>query len=435
MPDDKIVDARALFEKMRTADAGAWPKPLGDAAYSGLAGEMVRLIEPATESDSAGLLLQLLTAFGIHVGRTPHYTVEDTEHCGNLFVVLVGETSKARKGTAWGRIRGILKSLTEPPAIVSGLSSGEGLKYSVRDPVERIEIDKKSGEAMTRIADPGVSDKRLLVMEPEFASALRVMQRPGNTLSATAREAWDTGDLRTLTKHDPVVATGAHIGIIAHITVDELRAELTGTDVANGFGNRFLFACVSRSKELPFGGTIDQARMAELVQQFAYVAGTARTRATMKFDGPASVLWASKYSTLSAARPGLFGAVSARAEAQAVRLALLYALFDGAAEIDVAHLNAAFEVWRYCADSARCIFGNALGDRVADEILRALRAVGGEGMTRTEIRDLFARNASSDRIGAALALLLERGLVRRGTRSSGGRPTEIWVAVNTTKTT
>jgi len=69
------------------------------------------------------------------------------------------------------------------------------------------------------------------------------------------RKAWDGGILSTMTRTAPLRATGAHISIIGHITVDELRARLTRTDTANGFANRFLFMLVKRSTVLlPFGG-------------------------------------------------------------------------------------------------------------------------------------------------------------------------------------
>lgn len=103
---------------------------------------------------------------------------------------------------------------------------------------------------------PGVHDKRLLVIESEFAQVLRNTARPGNTSSVVVRECWDTGRLATLTKNDPVTVTGAHVGIVGHITADELRAELTATDRANGFANRFLFVATKRSKCLPFGGSV-----------------------------------------------------------------------------------------------------------------------------------------------------------------------------------
>jgi hypothetical protein len=48
--------------------------------------------------------------------------------------------------------------------------------------------------------------------------------------------------------------------------------------------------------------------------------------------------------------------------------------------------------------------------------------------TRTAIRDLFGRNRSGDRIGAALALLMTKGRARAEVRTTGGRPSEIWFA-------
>ena len=65
---------------------------------------------------------------------------------------------------------------------------------------------------------------------------------------------------------------------------------------------------------------------------------------------------------------------------------------------------------------------------MADEILRALRQVGRDGMTRTEISNLFGRNRSADRIGAALGLLLQHGKARRIPRGTQGRPVEVWIA-------
>jgi hypothetical protein len=130
----------------------------------------------------------------------------------------------------------------------SGLSSGEGLIDNVRDAV--VKWNPKEGREET--ADPGIKDKRLLVTEEEFAGALSVMERHGNTLSAVIRSAWDGQKLQTLTKSSPLKATGAHVSLIGH--KDELHAKLTRTDMANGLANRFLFPLVRRSKHLPHGG-------------------------------------------------------------------------------------------------------------------------------------------------------------------------------------
>ena len=142
---------------------------------------------------------------------------------------------------------------------------GRGLIYEVRDPVTRTETDKKTNKTSEVVVDHGVTDKRLLVFEGEFAKALRAMERQGNTLSAVLRDAWDHGDLRTLVKNSPNRATGAHVSVIGHITADELRRYLDRTEAANGLANRFLFVCVQRSKLLPRGGeAIDWKDLSEL---------------------------------------------------------------------------------------------------------------------------------------------------------------------------
>src|SRR5207245_7846303 len=119
-------------------------------------------------------------------------------------------------------------------------SSGEGVIWALRDPIYKLE------KGQTVVSDAGVEDKRLLVIEAEFASTLRVLSREGNTLSATLRNGWDDGRLATMTKNSPATATGAHISIIGHITADEMRRHLDSTEAANGFPKRFLWVSDTR---------------------------------------------------------------------------------------------------------------------------------------------------------------------------------------------
>jgi hypothetical protein len=89
------------------------------------------------------------------------------------------------------------------------------------------------------------------------------------------------------------------------------------------------------------------------------------------------------------------------------------------------HLLAALAVWDYAEDSARYIFGAALGNPVADELLDVLRSRP-EGLTRTEIRDLFGRHKKT---APALVTLAAAGLARCEQVQTGGRPEERWFAV------
>jgi hypothetical protein len=200
------------------------------------------------------------------------------------------------------------------------------------------------------------------------------------------------------------------------------------TDAANGFANRFIFPLVRRSKELPFGGQLSDHEVNVLGQRLKEVAGRLPELQRITMTDEAKGLWASIYSDISADKPGMLGAVTARGEAQTVRLAMIYALLDGELQIDLPHLAAGLAVWKYCEKSARRIFGDATGDPVVDELAKALRSGGEAGLTRTAMRDLFGRHQGADRIGAALADLLKRGLARCETRNTGGRPVETWFA-------
>ncbi len=440
-PSNTSVSAGASPPADAPVVVDPWPEPPQGPAYHGLAGEIVAAIGPHTEADLIALLVQLLVVFGSLIGRTAHFVVEGSRHHANLFVVLVGLTSKGRKGTSWAQVARLAESV-EPgwkrDRVVSGLSSGEGLIFHVRDPVEKDEpIREGKGKLVTGyqavVQDEGVTDKRLLTLESEFALVLKLLLREGNTLSAVVRQAWETGDLRTLTKNSPTKATGAHISIVGHITRDETRRYLAETELANGFANRFLWVCVRRSKRLPDGGQLHTVDFTGLVNQFRAAVEFARQQGALARDAAAGALWAVVYDYLSEGRPGLLGAVLGRAEAQVMRLALIYALLDRSTAIGHAHLLAALDLWRYIERSTRYIFGDSLGDPDADKLLDALRKRP-EGMTTSLIyAEVFGNNFPAARIRGALARLLEYGLVWRETvqGKGAGRPAELWHAGGT----
>jgi len=440
--------ARAERAGSKPASRGAagsqWPAPIEDAAFQGLAGEFVRLVEPHTEADRAGLLLQFLVAAGNWIGPSPYRLAGGQPHHLNEFAVLVGESKQGRKGTAWAEVerffeRVDLDWLRDRKA--SGLTSGEGLIWHVRDPITKHERVKANGKQTTDYepieVDAGVQDKRLLVVEKEFGRTLKSAGREGNTLSAILREAWDGGGLATLSKNSPNRATGAHISLIGHITPAEIGALLDATDAANGTGNRILWCTVTRSKTLPWGGSTLDARYGDLVERVRHTGEAARQIGEFAFDAEARPLWERVYCQLSGGKTGLLGAMTARSEAHVVRLACLYAALDASPSVSPVHLHAAIAVWDYCERSAEFIFGDRMGNPVADTILDALRN-NPEGLTRTDIRDLFGRNRGETEIEAALGLLRKSGRATSTKEPGGGRPAERWKArleASTTLTT
>jgi hypothetical protein len=237
-------------------------KPIIDhRLFFGLAGKIVSTISPHSEASEAALLSQFLCAFGNAVGRHPHFVTEADQHRGNLFVVNVGLSAKGRKGTSWGYIEKIFKEVDSEwfkNCVKSGLSSGEGLIHPLRDLTPE------------ELNDPFLSlkrDTRLLCIESEFSSILKAIAREGNILSPVIRNAWDSRKLETLTRNNPISVSDPHLSIVGHITKVELMSHLKKDEIWNGFGNRFLFFYVERSKILPEGGNLSESDLNEIVSE------------------------------------------------------------------------------------------------------------------------------------------------------------------------
>ena len=390
------------------------PPALGAAAYHGIAGEFLRAVGPYTEATDAGILAHLLPAVATLVGPGP-YIFAGNEQFARLFTVLVGPTNSGRKGTAAHPIDRLMLKVDREfwqGQRANGLSSGEGLIQRVAD----IRTKDDDGKPKTVPVE-----KRLYVVEEELSRVLANIRREGNILSQVIRAAFDSGDLATLTV-EPRQANGAHICIVGHITPRELKERLNHVEMANGFGNRFLWFFVKSDKLLPRPKPIPS----EIFRRFAE-----RLRAlyvpksrSVELDDGAMKRWEGVYPELRQDRPGLSGAMVARGSAIVLRLALLYALMDKKKKIGVEHLEAALAVWDYNTASAKILFQSATGDPLADKILELL---GTGPMTRTEMNKHLSYG-QKQLLGGALQILVKAKLARsvKVKREGAGRPATRW---------
>lgn len=370
------------------------PPSLPDSALHGTLGEIVRRILPHTEADPAALYAQLLTGLGNLIGPSPYFVADGSRHRPNLFTIICGRTAKARKGTSWAQAKNILE------AVDSNWFAS------------RVETGIVSGEGITQVFDDE-GDKRLLLVEGEFAQVLQVMKREGNTVSVLLRQAWDGQRIAVLRRKDPIKVEGAHISMIGHVTVPELRRLLASVEMSNGLANRCLWIHADRSKLLPEGGGTPDT--AELIESLRAAVRAARARGEVQRDADARVLWRKIYAQLSEPPPGRMGEILSRAEAQVMRIALLLALLDEAEFIGKRHIEAALEFWKYCEASAAHIFAGTFADPKAAKIWEAL---GNGPLTMTKVHELFGRNASKPEIEAALSELSPMIVIETG--SSGG---------------
>jgi hypothetical protein len=408
-PDDQPADTGLL-----PAPAG-WPAPPDRAVYHELPGEIASRIAPHTEADPVAILSQLLVSFGAAVGRGAYFQVEATRHHANEYMCLVGDSARARKGSSWDHVHRLITTIdpTLGPRILTGLSSGEGVIWSVRDP---------HGQ------DPGHSDQRLLVIEPEFASALKASSREMSTLSPTLRSGWDARPLAILTRTAPARASSAHIAIIAHITGHELRRHTTTLELANGFMNRVLLIACRRQRLLPEGGDPDPLHTTGLDRLLMAALKHARAIGHVRLAPEARELWHHAYHKLAAEpHDQLVAQITARAEAHVIRLALIYALADGKRQIDPPHLQAALALQDYAARSAGWALKGATGQSLAEQIHTTLRQHP-DGLTRSQISQTLAHHQPAGEIDHALHALHAAGRAGATQIPTGGRPAQLWRA-------
>ena len=281
------------------------PTPMDKAAYHGITGQIVDIITGAgTEACPESLAVQFLVGFGNQVGRKP-YRHQAAIHHLNEFVVLVGESGSGCKGTAWNAIYDLLAAI-DPlwinQRVQDGLQSGEAIIDKLRDASTRL---SRGGKPIT---DPGVTDKRLLIMEEEFARVLIVANRQGNTLSPTLRNAWDSKPvLWTGSKNDPQKATRAHVSLIGHIVPEELRKNLSAIDSENGFANRILWIAVNGIGEQPIPPAVAwRTQHRDLVIQLQEIAKNFQTRpaSEIQWSPEAKLEWNRYYAAAKKRRFG-----------------------------------------------------------------------------------------------------------------------------------
>ena len=337
---------------------------LSEEGYQGFVGEFVKDMGPFTEATDACIIGQLLPAVGMMFGPRCHVW-GGCEQPARINVAIVGPTSSGRKGTGLVPTDLLMKETDDDlwdNQRKTGLSSGEGLIASVADIKHR---DKDSNQKIE------IVEKRVLVVEPEFAKVMAQTKREGNILSPILRESYDSGNLSVMTR-DPLHARNAHICIIGHITPEELKKRFSEIEMCNGFGNRFLWFYVKSEKLLPCAKRIPT----KIIQGYAK-----RLRAIILFTSKhnrivlskeATIFYKKVYPILREDRPGFIGALTARGESIVLRLSLIDALLDIEKMILVRHLEAAIAIWKYNLDSVAMLFGDRSGNTLADRVYQLL---------------------------------------------------------------
>lgn len=421
-------------------------KTMDDAAYHGVLGRIAREVGDYIEADTSALLITLLVATGVAIGRKPFLQTGPHTHHALLNAAVVAGTGQNKSDHVQPlfcighEVRDIERQMAATgdcialsslfPRILSGLSTGEGLYYQIRDAVTVTKRDDQ-GNSVTEVVDEGVEDKRMLVIESELARVFAVMTREHNTLSQNIRELFDCKEqVQSSPKTKAITVTEPFVGFIGLITPKELGHRMKDAELYNGFANRWMFPIAWRAHSRPFPP--DYSLIAPEHAKLWYDAvSQAQQIGKMTYSRAAARRWERDYELLrrgwlngQRGRKGMAQEAGARAHAVVMRISVIFAAMDGTTVIGPEHQAAAFAVWDFSERSIAKLFAGLSGDPVKDVISERLRTE--KRMTRVAIRELFNNHIKAVVITTALKELEHEGKVRMVKEKTIGRPAEVW---------
>lgn len=417
--------------------------PIPDpACLYGLVGEVALAGSDGSETNPYAIAGNFMAYLSCAVGRTPFLAVGNTNHHARLFFLHVGRSGRGRKGDAVAlvmrideMVRGFGEGLA-PQIHRGGLSSREGLAALIHD-----------GYRLGQQEVPAIDDKRLWVVESEFANVLQQSRRGGNTLSAGLRDCWDGVDLKPATKSNRVHATAPHVCLSGAISPSELLGLVQQRDLLNGFVNRFLMIWGERTQVQAFPKRTPQACVDAFADKVIEVLVFARSKELLDREAvPMSLTEAARrrYAQLYQTElnqelgSGLVDSLLERRAPMLLRLAMLLALTDLQWQIEERHVEAAMAWIRYATVSACYVFSDATSAQPMQHVVSAAERISeflaarGSVSRRELVVDCFGRHQPAAVIDAALAHLIGvtpgkiRVEIRPRSRGSPGRPATVY---------
>jgi hypothetical protein len=376
---------------------------LPDFVFDNPIGEYVLANDPHTEADKDAVYMQAFEIFANFIGTNLSFRINNTVLHTNGFLMIVGNTALARKGTSYNDAAEPFLSHADTVGymesrVVKGVSTGEGIVSYVAD-------------------KDGNTEGRLLLYLPEFHKVMTLLKRPENILSPLLREAYDGMKLSIPTKTNPLTASAAHISIVSHTTAGEFSRTASTVDFVNGLFNRMCFVWVSDGKVLPNPGRVSELATKNLAIKLAEVkdwvdnGGVGRELA---WSYAAEAFWTDYYRSIRVASGDEFiDALIARAPVHVIKHAMRQAALDCSETIELIHLERAIAIWDRCRESAVRLVKTRNPDM--DDRDRLLQAILDKGsMTRTECYDLFRGTRMATDVNGFIDYWVAEGKLARG---------------------
>lgn len=446
-PDDNsansdLLDAADLLKSI--------PRPskeqLNDMLY-GVIGEFAKSAAEGKGLNPIATAIGCITWLSAELSPRPVIAVGDIYHPCRIYAVHVGRSSRGGKGDSLNLVKKVHRqiSLIDPALLAKshtgGISTREGLAMELHDGYGQ-------GESLIQT----IHDKRLFIIEPEFAQVLSQGKRVGNTLMTALRDCWDDGAvIKPLTKNSRIWSTDPHISLFGNITPFELRSKITANEVHGGTLNRFLLIFAERLDYVPIPEVTSEDMVKSYANRFIDIIRFAKSnygssnydhiaeRIVLNMTPEAKAYWLNVYPELVTPYTNeLIAAATDRRHAYALRLALLFALADKSTDIHESHLKAGVAWVKFAALCTQYVLSDGRDEsslpdpKNSDKLIQYLRHVGGSA-TRSQItKDCFRRHLSGKNLDAVLQPLLDRGVLEKKTEQpkAGGTLVSVYSLVS-----
>jgi hypothetical protein len=369
-------------------------------AFYGWFGDYAELMEPTSEAAVAFHLGAGLTLAGAMIGKRVRTDYASNELYANLYTVLIGATGRSRKDTAINRATALpqlmppgTRIIVPPFHLVKDISSAEGLIAILKD------------------------QNNLFLHLTELSTLIRNARRKAtNTILPRLIEAWDTPPvLQNLNKNNPIQARNPFLSIAAATQPKTLAAEMTDEDIHSGFANRWLYIVGSGKAPLAVAPSVDKALAWRLYLRLHDAIQSHGEGASLPLLPEAHPRWTAWYlaQAKDSGRDEDEGAMRVRLASLAQKIALIYAVSDGAAGIGDKHMEAALSLvdwsWGHVKTMLRQ-WGIGIDSKIEQRILTVLRQQGAIQRRHLQMKCANRKWSARDFAGV-LRAMVENGTV------------------------
>ncbi|MFC1616836.1 DUF3987 domain-containing protein, partial [Candidatus Margulisiibacteriota bacterium] len=373
--------------------------------------------EKMTEADRRAIKSTLMAGLGNQYGGRLKVKLGSIKSPLILNILIVGETSKGRKGEAIDKALDILKVVNPSwieNNISSGLKTGPGLIQTI--------INKKEDVN---------GYKKLFIIEEEGGTLFNLAYQKDNNTHALIRITFDQKPLQNMTVTNPQSVKDYLLTVIVCITPKELEEVMPKLFIHNGSINRFGVQEAIKENSVAIPGEINISGINSEIDQLKKAVKLSQKLEYIELSQQAKQRWTTVYQRIEIMHNNEeLGDATARAHQQILRMSAILALSELSEVIENEHIDTAYNYWKSYAASAYNLFCQKIADKNLKKLLTALQR-SKKGLTRTQIRnDVFQRNKKQEEIDTLLNSLKKRNLARMTEVKTKGRPAQKWVYTN-----